>query len=197
MAFAGQNFCVPGCVPGPPGLVDFDPGKCWGRHDLACGAADDGGHVCLPNCNWDGNCGDGFGCIGTTGLCRGGGSGTVPVGSACTNDCLDNVCAEFASTGGETTRMCTAPCTIGVVPSCGWEGPGAGSAQEFCLFSSTTDAVAVGDLGFCGQLCDCNAQCANADFVCIPGTPAFTQATGRLGYCYFAEGSSGIQACTN
>jgi hypothetical protein len=122
----------------------------------------------------------------------------MPVGSACTNDCGDNLCAEFASTDGLTTRMCTKPCTIGSLPSCDWQGPGSGLAQSFCLFSATVDAVAIGDLGYCGQLCDCTAQCSNQDTVCVAAaSPGFTQATGRLGYCYVpTNGDPGIQACT-
>ena len=39
-----------------------------------------------------------------------------------------------------------------------------------------------GDLGFCAQLCDCNEDCANQDFVCLPVGGLDTVA-GRAGAC--------------
>ena len=103
----------------------------------------------------------------------------------------------WLSESGQTTKMCTKPCTIGILPSCDWEGPGIGPAQDFCLFSSTIDAVSAGDLGYCGHLCDCNGDCANPDTVCVDaGSPTFTQATGRRGYCYLpSNGDPGIETC--
>jgi hypothetical protein len=63
--------------------------------------------------------------------------------------------------------MCTAPCRFGALDGCGFQAgpltkpvPGAACA----IRSSTTSDV--GDLGYCLQLCDVDADCLASGFGC-------------------------------
>jgi hypothetical protein len=207
--FDGQGYCLEGCEIGPPGLTQFDPNKCHGRTEVACAPINltDIGYVgsaCFPQCNTDADCGGGLSCNPKTGLCSNTVSTGLPLGSECSSPCAGKCATLFTSADEPFTTICTEQCTFGASPTCGWAGPGTGPAPAACLYPAFTSAfgeTGFGDLGHCGQLCDCNQDCSSASLTCVPWTgpgadanEAFFQ---RKGYCGDpkAEGA-GTLPCT-
>ena len=79
--------------------------------------------------------------------------------------------------------MCSALCNLGSVVGCGYSGDG--KADAACLFATIfAPDPGAGDVGLCGQLCDCNSDCKAPDEVCAPlGVPELEQFWSRPGYC--------------
>lgn len=80
-----------------------------------------------------------------------------------------------------SSDVCTRRCRFGSTGECAPE-TSAGRRRGGCLF--VTKGGGLGDLGYCGELCDCNADCSETSFVC----DAFDDATldrafGRKGVC--------------
>lgn len=212
------SWCVLGCQFGPRGQRQLDPNKCHARDDVACAplfgdtqvscVTDDdcetgelcGGTcfavipACLPQCNSDADCGDGF-CDPGTGLCGAEPTTGSQLGARCTptEEGLDDECRGRCigilgdASDEPVTYMCADFCTLGIVPSCGWAGPTSGQrADGACLFSSSVISAnggpANGDRGSCGQLCDCNSNCRNPDLICVSDSYVRTNYR-RAGYC--------------
>lgn len=177
-ALGSQKYCLEACSVGPPGafesLLAGPGGKCHGRPEMAC----QGGSVsaCLPTCNDDSQC-DGALCDPGRGVCNASGAGWDDIGSPGT--CGTNFGTGTNSTAGPAS-ICTAQCTLGVVPSCRWDGkPGKPAAA--CIFRQTTRGY--GDRGLCGKLCDCDGDCPSP-LHCLPmPKAAFVTETGRQGAC--------------
>jgi hypothetical protein len=205
-----KSICIEGCNFGPTTLTQFSPNKCRGRQELACAPFFDAqsnfiGAGCVTNCNANSDCGPGLYCDPSDGACTSTPPTGLPLGSSCTqpspggNDACKGNCTSLQGTGSQTT-VCTEVCTMGAVPQCGWSGPGT-TADAFCLYSATVisqnGGPGVGDRGSCGQLCDCNSQCANPSMVCsaFAGTPAsdLENLTSRKGYCTLD--GPGITSC--
>jgi hypothetical protein len=175
------NWCGEPCTLGPGQLTSLRAGanasKCHGRADMACQSY--GGTACGPACNDDSQCGPDAVCNGATGLCAKGENtpwtdvgASQPDGGGCPFG--TRPLATLAGT------LCTATCTLGVVPSCRWGGAADAGAPSACVFRPTNQGA--GDLGFCGKLCDCASDCPSS----LPCTelPASWQAeTGRHGVC--------------
>lgn len=190
-----HGVCLEGCSAGPDSLTDFDPGKCHGRHELACEPVYDSNNVstgkgyCRPNCNSDADCG-GRTCNPRTGLCDDQAAQGLPVGSSCpapgsdagADPCRGTCGGVVHSFGGAPfTYTCSERCTIGAVPSCGWDG--SGPADAYCVFVYDANAGR-GDQGACGQTCDCNSDCLDPDLVCLPFNNATLESQlGHKGYC--------------
>jgi hypothetical protein len=166
--------------------------------------------ACLPQCNVDADCGAGRYCNPQTGLCRATPQPGLPLGQVCTQpapggtDPCRGTCIGIVPTSGSTptTYTCAESCTLGVATSCNWAGPASGTpAPGFCLFSSTVietgGGPSLGDRGSCAQLCNCNTDCLNSSFVCIPiGDPTIEMSTRRRGFCTLPQGNPGIPNCT-
>ncbi len=197
LAFGADLYCFEACEYGPRQLMRFSPSKCHGRAEVACSPHQNAAGInvpaCMPLCNSDADCGGLF-CNPKTGNCSERAPSGDAIGASCdvSNDTCRGVCVEFPLAMGGTTSQCFEPCTVGAgnlgLASCGWSGPGSGVAPGFCLF--TVQSVLVGggpgygDRGECAELCDCNAECANADQVCADlDNTQFTQGTGRRGFC--------------
>jgi len=159
--------------------------------------------VCLPQCNSDADCGGDLFCDPSDGLCRttqktgkGIGEPCTPPGEGGTDECRGRCVSFIAESGGAPlTSMCAENCTAGSLPSCGWAGPSQGTADAYCLFTSTVVAdrggAGLGDLGSCGQLCNCNGDCLNPELICVSLENAdFERALGRPGYCSLPEGGN-------
>jgi hypothetical protein len=202
----GESFCFEGCAFGPPSLNVFDPNKCHGRPEMACsplvGASGQIAAVCLPSCNSDADCGGGLFCHPSDGLCRLAKPAGKPTGESClgpdagTGEC-QGMCLPMESTSGTAANVCSASCTLGALPACGWDGPTSGQpAPAGCLFvpSQVIDngGAGVGDIGYCGRFCNCNDDCAPG-LVCESfGDPQLESFYQKKGYCAPADGSSGI-----
>jgi len=200
----GKAYCMEGCTFGPASLPQFDPSKCHGRQEVACRPLFDSvGNftvaACLPQCNASSDCGTGLSCNPRTGLC----TTTSPIGKSVGETCVQALdggteeCKGFCtgivhqSSQQPFTYVCTEGCTTGASPSCGWAGPGTTPAPAACLFSSTViidnGGPGLGDLGSCGQLCDCNSDCKSSAFVCRAWTGStaaqLTAFFGKAGFC--------------
>jgi hypothetical protein len=166
--------------------------------------------ACLPQCNADSDCGTGRYCNPQTGLCRATPQPGLPLGDECTQppaggiDSCRGDCTGIVTSAGSTATVytCTESCTIGALPNCNWAGPASNTpAPGLCLFSSTIlsqhGGPGSGDLGSCAQLCNCNADCQHASFVCVSlDDAALSTATRRRGFCTLPEGGPGIPNCT-
>jgi hypothetical protein len=152
---------------------------------------------CLPQCNSNQDCGSGLYCDPSDGLCRTTPATGKAIGATCTqnldastDECKGD-CIGYVHNAGSApfTYMCSENCTMGALPACGWDGPSSGApAPATCLFSSTVilslGGPGFGDLGSCGQLCDCNSGCSNPAMVCEPfGNAATESFFQRKGYC--------------
>lgn len=213
---SGKSFCVETCKPGPPGLTQFDPFKCHGRQEVACtpvmdasGAFTSG--ICLPQCNHDQACPAGYSCSAKTGLCTDNAASGLAIGSPCEvwidagpNSCA-GICLELESTlPGLPVPACTQSCTLGAIGTCGWQGPGTGPAAATCLYAApgleALGGPGVGDLGYCGKLCDCDDECL-AQYECLPWPDPDAQALkdffGREGYCGVNQvgGDAAVMPC--
>jgi hypothetical protein len=97
---------------------------------------------------------------------------------------MPDVCAGICQTllGGNNTRIsiCSGRCQLGSVAGCGVDANSTALPDASCLFGP--QGADVGDLGTCGQLCDCNGDCLNQTLICRPDNNIFG-GTGRAGYC--------------
>jgi hypothetical protein len=79
--------------------------------------------------------------------------------------------------------MCTGFCSLGTI-GCGKDPASTAPLGAACLFDGTIAGFGdVGDIGICGALCDCDAQCSAPGRVCVPFSAANQSAFGRAGYC--------------
>lgn len=176
----GQAFCFEGCTFGPSGNNAFILTKCHGRTEVACTPMDDPftKAACLPQCNADADCGGGgLTCNAKTGQCGTTVLTGLPLGSTCVQDLEGGTdackgrCGGLVHSGSGTvfTYMCFESCTTSAQTACGWT-VGSGPAAAACLFTSTViidnGGSGAGDAGSCGQLCNTNCDCLNAQLVC-------------------------------
>lgn len=64
-------------------------------------------------------------------------------------------------------NQCSHRCAFGASSDCQGTSGDAGSSQAgLCVFPEATGSI--GDVGFCGQLCNCNDECTHPDAVCDP-----------------------------
>jgi hypothetical protein len=178
------RYCLEGCTPGTPKYSSISSGmpvgKCHARNEMSCGKVTNGA-VCFPECNDDAACGGGS-CQASNGLCSKSPDDVSwsQIGQPETGGCASGIISG-------PSGFCTAICTIGVVPSCKWTGPGA-RANAACLRGPTVTGQ--GDLGECVELCDCDDDC-HAPFKCTAFTGTLPMDTGRKGTC----GTGGGLAC--
>lgn len=174
-------FCLETCTLGTPARGEL---KCLGRTDMGCADTGfgDGSGFCSPTCRGDFDC-NGRVCDLSNGLCTDATKivGTKPIGSPCdpnsaTEVCKGGFCLTMPGGGG----MCSGFCTLGTA-GCG-EDPTAMRLDAYCLFTFDPNLTDVGDQGFCGQLCDCDADCRLTGSVCAPDQ-SLQAGSGRSGYC--------------
>ena len=108
--------------------------------------------------------------------------GTLPLGSHCdpnaaVDECADGTCFLYDDAGN---GFCSSACRIGTVPQCGWDGQST-DASGLCLLVVDSNASNA-DVGFCAQLCNCDADCLYPGFICNP-VSALGQ-LGKAGYCF-------------
>jgi hypothetical protein len=205
------RYCLEGCDFGGAA----SPTKCHGRLDLGCAsitvpAVGEVARACVPTCNSDADCGSGLFCDPATGLCSTSPAQGDPVGTPCSqsNDTCRGLCEklDLPATGGSVT-LCTERCTLGATAagnktSCGWDATSGSPAAAACIYTPGTNVVSgVGDRGGCGQLCDCNSQCAATGLVCIPLQGGLDLLFKKKGQCTAPKNedggiSPGIVTCT-
>lgn len=191
------RICLQGCSLGAPA----DDAKCHGRSELACrafapaGAPSCSGTVacpsgmfcfrdvcresaCSPRCNTDADCKRGRYCNPTSGLCDASAPKQPVLGANCYRDasaCGAGTCLKVLAADGEVLkRMCTQSCTIGSLCA---NGSGA------CI-TARLDQYAVGDAGYCQQLCECDADCQHpADLCRVWSSAGLAETFGSRGFC--------------
>lgn len=169
--------------------------KCLSRPDVVCqseaylgiegfnGSRQRG--LCMPQCGSDEDCGSRF-CDLARGLCVGARPTGAPVGALCevNEDCLGGSCVPADST--MTLRICTSPCVFGPPVGCG-DGVSADPRNYACLQpligAPFIGSEGLGDVGFCVEICDVDADCAEAanGFACLPDDRLAR--LGRSGFC--------------
>jgi hypothetical protein len=190
-AVNGKAYCLEGCTVGASSGT-----KCHDRPDLACddstGTAPGDG-LCVPSCRGDADCGARICDLGT-GFCndRAVLGGTLPIGSSCdpqaATDRCEGACLPLDSAGA--TGMCGGLCTLGIV-GCGEDPASNAPLSAACLFDGTVLGKGdTGDIGLCGALCDCDAQCAAKGTLCRPLAASLQSGLGRAGYCGIANATS-------
>ena len=176
----GQPLCMRTCfsLPGPfdpsnPLLPPLAENKCLGRTDLVCkseaalgiamftGSRQPG--WCFPQCGSDQEC-PGRRCDLESGLCVDTPATGLAVGERCQSgaECAGNLCVAGNADGSEA--FCSAPCVLGQPVGCGY-GPSAAVREAGCLgprVSGFTADEGYGDVGFCAELCDVDADCVQA-----------------------------------
>lgn len=194
---AVPRLCLPGCSLGSP------RGKCLNRPELACrpfapdgvaqceedGSCPGGGLcfrdrcrelACGPRCNDDADCLGERKCDPVSGLCMEE-APEVPIGKSCNgdvpalSDCGGGIClALFDDAGGRVKGLCTQSCTL---------GQRCGNGQGACLLPRFSD-YALGDIAYCQELCDADADCSNPEDVCHTFEDSeLERQYGALGVC--------------
>ena len=95
-------------------------------------------------------------------------------------DVCAGVCSTLAANGNNQVSVCGGRCQLGGAVGCGFDLTASAAVDAFCLYGPTN--ADVGDLGLCGQLCDCNGDCRDAAFICRADS-TLQSVTGRAGYC--------------
>ena len=203
----GLGYCIGLCLPGgDPNAI-----KCSADRAQACfqSPTDPDLGACFPVCQSDAACGGGQFCDfgGNTGLSlcvaeeRAGGE----IGAPCTpetgaTDCESGLCVSLVDpvTREDAGSFCSANCTLGLIAGCGFATAEAvGARDAFCLIPQRP-AGDLGDAGFCFELCDTDADCAQAGdgWVCVQDLGSDLEgAVGRRGECLppaFALSDAGV-----
>jgi hypothetical protein len=141
---------------------------------------------CVPNCGGDFDCAPGSFCEFSTGLCVQTLPSGLSIGDRCdptaTTDPCNGYCQSKDDAG--TEGVCAAFCTLAPgLLGCGWDG--SEPADAACLFlTRLSPEPGIGDVGICGALCDCNADCVATDDRCVDESNGdILTLWGRTGYC--------------
>jgi hypothetical protein len=182
----GDGFCLGVCQPGnADGAL-----KCGADRAQSCLASPTNPALglCFPSCQSDLACGDGRFCDSSDpglGLCTDTQRPGPGIGAPCTTeteatDCASSICLAFPNGVGS---FCSASCTFASINGCGYSEDSTGPREAACL-QARFQGGGAGDLGFCFELCDVNADCEQGDWVCEPfATPEFQTFVGRQGQC--------------
>jgi hypothetical protein len=172
-------LCFASCTVGKS-----DSETCGGQ-GLACApltAADPTHGFCRPICASDGDCGRGV-CDPRHGVCRERVARDTTFGRSCHPDgeaSCDGLCVSLSTDFAECSRRCVFGATSECAPASG------GLRRGGCLF--TTPSGGLGDLGYCGELCDCKDDCTDPNAVCDAFEDAdLENAFGRKGVCTAAK----------
>ncbi|MBK6692888.1 MAG: hypothetical protein IPG50_11905 [Myxococcales bacterium] len=181
-----DKLCYAGCTLGGPvtGVTTaLNPSKCGGRSDLGCyKPTDNTDPFCAPSCNDDSACAAGEKCDLGRGFCSK--TSTANAGDIGLGYKRDGGTEIACSTtyrridAPADVLYCSAPCVVGVLPACGWNGTG--KANAGCIFAPTGGGA--GDLGNCAELCDCDSDC-RAPLRCREVDPQLANGYGRAGAC--------------
>jgi hypothetical protein len=187
----GTSLCIRTCL-----SKAAEPGgaKCLNRPDVACESvaaqqiepftAEPQIGVCVPRCGSDEEC-PGRLCHRQGGICTDLPAPGAPIGSACSvnDDCDGRECEDRVDNVG----VCTAHCVLGSLSGCGY-GRNASPRDAACVVpvvAAGNFSEGPGDLGFCLEICDVDADCQQAasGFTCRPLSAELATFLGRSGAC--------------
>ncbi len=183
-AATGSGYCIALCSRGP------GDDKCGERAQACYPTADPELGACFPLCRSDEGCGPGRFCDpGGFGLCVDAPPPGAGIGAPCTAAnavaaCASDICLLFTGPGGQTVGgFCSANCTFGSLAGCG-VAPGSTAPRQAACLQAQAAGGGDGDLGYCFELCDAAADCAQNSWACRPfGDAALAVALGRRGQC--------------
>jgi large repetitive protein len=139
--------------------------------------------VCLPKCRYDGDCPDDRFCDPWSGECV----DEEPMGLGLNETCDATATArECRGYCDSQAGRCLERCAFGVYPACGSDSLDDGTAE--CLlpvYAGDLETFAVGDVGYCFALCDCNSDCPEGLSCIAFATPGIDldPVRGREGFC--------------
>lgn len=172
-------------------LCDSDTSQCG---DIVTG--------CVPQCGGDFDCGAKEFCDFSTGMCTKKKPTGLPLGSVCTPPTGNqpDPCQGFCDPGDDPkSGICGGLCSLSpTFAGCGWDGDVGNPPDNVCLFgtilSPPGDSV-TGDVGLCGALCDCNAECLRKGDYCVDETGGQVKSRfDRNGYCRPLDPASETEA---
>lgn len=189
-------------------VAGIGAGKCHDREKVACstlvdrrfpaasspagvdaGLRDDAA-FCRPLCSTNDDCPTGECDLGT-GVCVARAPGGQRLGTRCDPDETPTACAGACITF-EGVSFCSHRCKFGSSRQCGDEAAGDAGATLDGLCRFPEDHGGLGDTAFCGQLCDCDADCVHPQVVCSAFADLEIEAiTGHLGVCLPARDAAG------
>lgn len=178
-----SGVCLQPCVSNARTLA-----TCHGRTDLSCvePLAATTASLCFPTCGSHDECGERF-CDLLVGVCVDEEPQGLGTGAPCdANDRSQTQCKGvcWQSGGGEEGEgICTGFCTLGTV-GCNSDEENLEPGDGACLFAPQPTGQGVQDLGFCGQVCECDDDCSAPESRCVEFPD---EELGRLfgvpGYC--------------
>jgi len=186
-AGAGTALCFERCRQG-----SVAGGKCHDRATVGCASVDDadgGDAFCRPLCASDEPCG-GRKCHPALGVCVDEAPVDRDFGQRCDLETGDDdgdagtpaavECAGLCVQLNDAPVVCSRRCVFGEASEC---APASGGLRRgACVFAA--EGGGIGDVGYCGELCDCNADCIEPTFVCDAfDDETLEQAFGREGVC--------------
>lgn len=182
----GNGTCWALCNPG----AAENAVKCRAPAQACIPQQDSGLGLCAPVCQSDEACGEGLFCNreGSRSLCSSEPSGAGVVGAACTiateaADCEGGLCISFQLDGPdpEAVSFCSANCTLLLTDGCSTAPEGSELRASTCL-GLQFEGAGPGDLGYCLEICDSDADCTQAGYVCT-ANDAINTLESRTGVC--------------
>lgn len=163
---------------------------CHARDHVACAPLEEGaasGAFCRPVCANDGDCAAGS-CDPRHGVCRADAQLDRTFGQTCDPEANATACDGLCVKLSDGTGVCSSRCVFGNTEEC---APATGNLRRgACVIAS--EGGAVGDLGYCGELCDCSEDCGGERLVCSAfSQEALAIAFGRKGHCTSAGAVTG------
>jgi hypothetical protein len=204
-----NGYCTADCIVDPGICAEIDPSavclqlsdttaycmqscgvgsvsKCDGRGDVACDAASIDIGFCRPICRSHADCGNRLCDVGT-GACVDALPAGDPIGAECdpeaaTSNCESQICLPMT----ETFAVCSGWCNLSET-GCGLDNdiprePG----EAICTFGVLAGS-GLGDLGYCNQRCDCDADCLHPDGTCLIVPSDVAAVFGSDGLCVDPE----------
>lgn len=180
-----KALCFELCILGSGQKSDA---KCHGRAMVACeelapeeSEEDLTAGFCRPLCITDDDCEDRI-CDSFHAVCV---DKTEAVESYFAQQCdpkysfeqCDGICLTLSDA---STGICTRRCKFGRTDNCAPEDYPV--SEGGCLFAAAGGSI--GDVGFCGQLCDCDDDCIEIDYLCDAFNDVILETSfGRKGVC--------------
>ncbi len=177
-------YCMPACTLGASG-DEADP--CAGISATVCDSLsqDDNLGFCRPLCQFDDDCKSGR-CDRSLAVCVAEAPGVEAgvLGEPCDVEApaCNGLC--LALNTGET--LCSHRCRYGDTEPC--ELSSEGDPRGICGFAAP--GAALGDVGYCTPLCNCDSDCQNPELFCTSfDDPLAFESLGAQGFCAPGPGS--------
>lgn len=178
-----SGVCLQPCVSNARSLS-----TCHGRIDLACvePLAPTTASLCYPTCGTHDDCGDRY-CDLLLGVCVDSAPEGKGVGEPCdANDSAQTECQGVcwqSGSGEDGEGLCTGFCTLGTI-GCNSDPENVQPGDGACLFAPQPTGQGVQDLGFCGQVCQCDDDCSAPGSSCVElPDEGLQELLGVIGYC--------------